>query len=59
MLHVAAAFEHEGLEPLLGQLFGRPAAADARSDDDGVVGVFRLSGALDEHGAKDKLTFGP
>ena len=59
MLHVAAALEHERPEPLLGQLLGRPPAADARSDDDGVVGALRPSGALDEHGAKDKLTFGP
>ena len=53
MLHVAAALEHEGPEPLLGQLLGCPPAADARSDDDGVVGMLRSSGALDEHGAKD------
>ena len=53
MLHVAAALEHEGPEPLLGQLFGCPAPADAGSDDDGVVGMLRSSRALDEHVAKD------
>ena len=37
VLDVAATLQHEDLEALLGQLLGRPTAADARADDDGVV----------------------
>ena len=33
----ASAIEHQRLQALLGQLFGRPAAADAGADDDRVV----------------------
>ena len=35
----APAIEHQGLQALLGQLLGGPAAADARTDDDCIVGV--------------------
>ena len=39
VLHVAAAIEHQRLQPLLGELLGGPAARDARADDDGIVGM--------------------
>ncbi len=39
MPHHAPAIEHQGLQSLLGQLLGGPAAADARTDDDCIVGV--------------------
>ena len=53
MLHVPAALEDERPQPLFGQLLGRPAAADARPDDDGVIRTLGRSGALNEHGRKD------
>ena len=53
MLDVAAALEHERAQPFLGQFLGRPPSADARPDDDGVVGAFGRAGSLDEHGGKD------
>ena len=56
MLHIAAALEHEGLEALFGQLFGCPTAADAGSDDDGVVGALSRSRALNEHEGARILT---
>src|SRR6266480_2432625 len=42
----APAIEHKGLQSLLGQLLGGPAAADARTDDDGIVGVVVHGSAL-------------
>src|SRR6266513_856605 len=39
VLHVAAALEHERLEPFLAQLLGGPAAGDTGADDDRVVGL--------------------
>jgi hypothetical protein len=49
MLDVAPAFEHERAQPFLRQLLGRPTSADARSDDDGVVGAFGRAASLHEH----------
>src|SRR2546421_6801664 len=43
----APAIEHQGLQSLLGQLLGGPAAADARSDDDCIVGVLVHGSVLD------------
>src|SRR5438876_8501285 len=37
VLHVAAALEHEGPQPLLAELLGGPAPGDAGAHDDGVV----------------------
>jgi hypothetical protein len=37
VFHVAAPFEHQRPEPFAAQFFGRPAAADARADHNGVV----------------------
>ena len=49
MLDVATALEDERPQPFLGQLLGRPAAADARPDDDRVVGALGGAGGLDVH----------
>ena len=46
VLHVAAALEHQGLEPLLAQLLGGPATGDPGADDDRVV---RLVGRHTAH----------
>src|ERR1700704_889706 len=40
VLDVTPALAHEGLESLLGELLGGPAAGDAGADHDGVVGLY-------------------
>jgi hypothetical protein len=42
VLHVPAAFEHQRFEAFFAKFLGRPAAADARADHNGIVGLLRL-----------------
>src|SRR5690554_3943294 len=45
MLNVPPSLQNEGLQALLAQFFGRPAARNSRTDDNGIVGMRLLSRA--------------
>ena len=51
MFHIAAPFEHEGLQAFFAQLLRGPTAADTRADDNRIVGVlFRACALNSGHG---------
>ena len=51
MFHIAAPFEHEGLQAFFAQLLRGPTAADTRADDNRIVGVlFRACALNGGHG---------
>ena len=53
VFHIAATFEHEGLEPFFGEFLRGPAATDTRANHDGIVGVLLGACALNiSHGER-------